>query len=190
MGCQNDIFTPGVETRFVQSVLLRNGNSTQSSKSRHQMRCGNRLMTNQGQEQPAGYYNTLQAPWRAQPAHTAAIGWNERPEQQESYIEPTPVSPPCDSSVVQTHCIRVGDYGTLRQFYWKAFKTLQQTNCRLLAKAYVKGLEPKKQVNYPYNGCKIVSGKRQNLGPEFTQPSWWPEGIQHREPDHLQKDGE
>ena len=78
----------------------------------------------------------------------------------------------------------------MRLFYWKAFEKFQQLNCRHLAKAYIKGLEPRKQVNYPYNGWKLVSGKRQKWGPEFTKPPWWPEEIQHKEPDHLPKDGE
>ena len=128
-------------------------------------------MTNQGQVQPVENYNVLQAPWRVQSAHTAVIGWIERPEQQESYIEQGPISPLQKSSIVQTHCVRVGDYQTLRRFYCKAFENFQQLNCRHLAKAYIKGLEPKKQVNYPYNGWKLVSGKRQEWGPEVHEAS-------------------
>ncbi|KKK19509.1 hypothetical protein ARAM_003486 [Aspergillus rambellii] len=75
----------------------------------------------------------------------------------------------------------------LRRYYEKAFESLQQINCRILAKAYIKLVEPRKQVNYPYNGRKIISGSSQQFDPEMTKPAWWPTGVTHREPDHLLK---
>ncbi|KAI9932630.1 hypothetical protein MW887_008878 [Aspergillus wentii] len=75
----------------------------------------------------------------------------------------------------------------LRQYYEKAFESLQQINCRILAKAYIKLVEPRKQVNFPYNGRKIISGTSHQLDPETTKPAWWPSGVTHREPDHLLK---
>ncbi|KAE8351199.1 hypothetical protein BDV28DRAFT_150204 [Aspergillus coremiiformis] len=75
----------------------------------------------------------------------------------------------------------------LRKYYEKAFESLQQINCRILAKAYIKLVEPRKQVNYPYNGRKIISGASQQFSPEHTKPAWWPAGVTHREPDHLLK---
>ncbi|KAJ5758292.1 uncharacterized protein N7511_006986 [Penicillium nucicola] len=83
--------------------------------------------------------------------------------------------------------ILVRDQEFLRHYYEKIFQNLQQTNCRVLAKAYVKLVEPRKQVNYPYNGRKIVAGRTQQLSPEATKPPWWPSGVSHREPDHLPK---
>lgn len=77
----------------------------------------------------------------------------------------------------------------LRRYYEKAFEGLQQINCRILAKAYIKLVEPRKQVNYPYNGRKIISGTSQQFDPELTKPAWWPAGVTHREPDHLLKNG-
>lgn len=77
----------------------------------------------------------------------------------------------------------------LRRYYEKAFESLQQINCRILAKAYIKLVEPRKQVNYPYNGRKIISGTSQQFDPELTKPAWWPSGVTHREPDHLLKPG-
>ncbi|KAJ5240530.1 uncharacterized protein N7469_002121 [Penicillium citrinum] len=58
---------------------------------------------------------------------------------------------------------------------------------RVLAKAYVKLVEPHKQVQYPYNGRKIVAGELQQLNPEESKPPWWPPEVRHREPDHLLK---
>lgn len=86
--------------------------------------------------------------------------------------------------------IRVGQTDVLRQFYQKAFENLQQLNCRVIAKAFVKLVEPRKQVNHPYNGRRtVMGGPCQKLDPELTKPKWWPTGVQHKEPDHLLKHG-
>lgn len=87
----------------------------------------------------------------------------------------------------QRASISVKERGHLRLYYEKIFQNLQQTNCRIIAKAYIKLVEPRKQVNYPYNGRKIVEGRTQQLDPEATKPPWWPRGVSHREPDHLPK---
>ncbi|KGO51928.1 Protein of unknown function DUF2841 [Penicillium expansum] len=84
--------------------------------------------------------------------------------------------------------IPIIDPNLLRRYYDKAFRNLQQTNCRALAKAYVKLVEPRKQVYFPYNGRKIVAGVTQQFDPEATKPPWWPPGVSHREPDHLLKE--
>ena len=89
----------------------------------------------------------------------------------------------------QKALISVKERGLLRLYYEKIFRNLQQTNCRIIAKAYIKLVEPRKQVNYPYNGRKIVEGRTQQLDPEATKPPWWPRGVSHREPDHLPKVG-
>ncbi|KGO74238.1 Protein of unknown function DUF2841 [Penicillium italicum] len=92
-----------------------------------------------------------------------------------------------DLAPQQRALISVKDRGLLRLYYEKIFQNLQQTNCRIIAKAYIKLVEPRKQVNYPYNGRKIVEGRTQQLDPEATKPPWWPRGVSHREPDHLPK---
>jgi hypothetical protein len=83
----------------------------------------------------------------------------------------------------------IQDPGAMTRVSEKAFENLQQTNCRVLAKAYIKLLEPRKQVNHPYNGRKSVGGITVQLDPEETKPSWWPSQVRHREPDHLLKIG-
>lgn len=77
----------------------------------------------------------------------------------------------------------------LRRYYAKVFENLQQTNCRLIAKFYVKLVEPRKQILYPYNGRKTVAGITYEMTPNETKPPWWPSGVRHREPDHLHKAG-
>ncbi|KAJ5976595.1 hypothetical protein N7481_010302 [Penicillium waksmanii] len=85
--------------------------------------------------------------------------------------------------------LSIKDTNFLRLYYEKVFQNIQQTNCRVLAKAYVKLVEPQKQVNHPYNGRKVVAGEVQQLCPEECKPAWWPPEVRHREPDHLLKAG-
>ena len=90
---------------------------------------------------------------------------------------------------LQRTILRVGNRDLLRRYYEKAFEGFQQLNCRAIAKSYIKLVEPRKQVLYPYNGRRVISGVSQLLDPELTKPGWWPVGALHREPDHLLKPG-
>lgn len=85
--------------------------------------------------------------------------------------------------------IRVDDEARLKKYYEKAFDSFQQLNCRVIAKAFIKLVEPRKQVNYPYNGRRASSspGGERRADPEMTKPPWWPAGVTHKEPDHLLK---
>ncbi|PLB41005.1 DUF2841 domain-containing protein [Aspergillus candidus] len=94
---------------------------------------------------------------------------------------------PMNINCHQKTMLPVRNQTMLRRYYEKAFESLQQINCRILAKAYVKLVEPRKQVNFPYNGRKIIAGSSQQFDPELTKPAWWPSGVTHREPDHLLK---
>lgn len=85
--------------------------------------------------------------------------------------------------------LRVGDRQLLRRYYEKAFKNFQQINCRVVAKSYIKLVEPRKQIKHPYNGSRVVSGVPQRIDPQLTMPEWWPVNVVHREPDHLLKPG-
>ncbi|QKX57500.1 uncharacterized protein TRUGW13939_04614 [Talaromyces rugulosus] len=85
--------------------------------------------------------------------------------------------------------IRVDDEQRLKKYYEKAFEAFQQLNCRIIAKAFIKLVEPRKQVNYPYNGRRSSPGADPEIqpDPEMTKPPWWPAGVKHKEPDHLLK---
>ncbi|EED12276.1 hypothetical protein TSTA_003350 [Talaromyces stipitatus ATCC 10500] len=87
------------------------------------------------------------------------------------------------------YVIRVDDEARLKRYYEKAFDAFQQLNCRVIAKAFIKLVEPRKQVNYPYNGRRASSspGGERRANPELTKPPWWPAGVTHKEPDHLLK---
>lgn len=85
--------------------------------------------------------------------------------------------------------ISAGNEQAIVRFYEQAFENLQQTNCRILAKAYIKLVEPQKQTKYPYNGRKKIEGRVIQMDPNETKPPWWPLQVRHREPDHLPKIG-
>lgn len=112
-----------------------------------------------------------------------------QPEQRPQH-QNKPYSRRTRISSNQEAFISIKDKGFLRRYYEKIWENFQQTNCRVLAKAYVKLIEPRKQVTYPYNGRKIIAGKTHQLDPNETKPPWWPTGVSHREPDHLPKAGE
>ncbi|KAI1743701.1 hypothetical protein F4680DRAFT_354443 [Xylaria scruposa] len=83
--------------------------------------------------------------------------------------------------------IRIGDGDAVYAFYDHRLRCCQQNACKMIAKAWVKVVAPKKQSTHPYTG-----GKK-------TRPDWWPEtyyildkdiwrDLRHKEPDHLNKD--
>jgi hypothetical protein len=80
--------------------------------------------------------------------------------------------------------------GIKNLFYANRFKRMHQLPCKMIAKAWIKVIEPKKQAKFPYNGGK----KAKQLGHtkpngEVTRPPWWPLNQPHKEPDHIRKTG-
>lgn len=81
--------------------------------------------------------------------------------------------------------IQIGNDRAIWDVYDQRFRNLQQTACKLMAKAWVKLVEPKKQSTHPYTGS------------DEKAPDWWPkpwgptkeEKVRHKEPDHLYKKG-
>lgn len=80
--------------------------------------------------------------------------------------------------------LRISDTAEVTKFFEGRFREMQQASCKIIAKAFVKVVEPKKQTNHPYTG----GAKR--------APEWWPPlptdnnlGVKHKEPDHLLKPG-
>lgn len=82
--------------------------------------------------------------------------------------------------------LQIGNTEDVERFYDQRFKNCQQTACKLMAKAWVKAVEPKKQSTHPYTGS------------DEKAPDWWPkpwgptkeDKVRHKEPDHLYKRGE
>ncbi|KAK3940372.1 hypothetical protein QBC46DRAFT_126982 [Diplogelasinospora grovesii] len=79
--------------------------------------------------------------------------------------------------------MKIGNADDVWEFYSQRFRNCQQTACKLIAKAWVKAVEPKKQSNHPYTGS------------DEKAPDWWPkpwgttrdDKVRHKEPDHLYK---
>lgn len=79
--------------------------------------------------------------------------------------------------------IYIANQEAVWEFYIRGFEIMKQTGCKLIAKAWVKLLAPKKKSTHPYTGTNI--------------PDWWPkpwgstsfEMVRYREPDHLKKHG-
>lgn len=84
-------------------------------------------------------------------------------------------------------CIKIGDSVALDEYYRQRFLDIQQLSCKVIAKAWIRVIEPKKQTNHPYNGGKQISDAKPD--PEKTKPDWWPADVRHREPDHVRKPG-
>lgn len=98
--------------------------------------------------------------------------------------------------------IEIQDTKKLKEYLFDAFTSFQQINCRTLCKSWIRRIEPKKQVNHPYNGnVKVKGGQKspsndfssqKDADPEETKPKWWPpkEECPHKEPDHIKKERE
>jgi hypothetical protein len=73
--------------------------------------------------------------------------------------------------------LMIGSEEDVKTFLETRFRQLQQLCCKIVAKAWIKVIEPKKQTRYPYNRG------------EESKPEWWPDDVRHKEPDHLMKPG-
>ncbi|KAI5790183.1 hypothetical protein EDC01DRAFT_616572 [Geopyxis carbonaria] len=71
--------------------------------------------------------------------------------------------------------LHIYDNDAVTTFYMTRLRQMQQLMCKVVSKAWIKVIEPKKQSNFPYN-----------RGDE-SKPSWWPREVRHKEPDHLMK---
>ncbi|KAI1116080.1 hypothetical protein F5Y14DRAFT_85559 [Nemania sp. NC0429] len=88
------------------------------------------------------------------------------------------------ASNMSRKAIKVGDSEAIYAFYDYTFRRCQQLACKLIGKAWIKAILPKKQASNPY-----TEGDK-------TRPDWWPETycnigdrkpiyLRHKEPDHL-----
>ncbi|CAG8905469.1 unnamed protein product [Penicillium egyptiacum] len=183
-GCEGAIFTPDVTNKFIEmtgQTPQTNPQFTNPSQAPH----------SPWDEQPSSEWGQTGL---ARPAEMIPFQWSSQQSRKKSKrsggmsksrpksSSPPPATPPPGRTV-----LRVGNRALLRRYYEKAFEDFQQLNCRAIAKSYIKLVEPRKQVHYPYNGRRVIAGVSQRVDPEFTKPAWWPAGVLHKEPDHLLK---
>ncbi|GFF61232.1 hypothetical protein IFM51744_10622 [Aspergillus udagawae] len=135
-------------------------------------------------QQPLGHLPYRQTKrGRNSPAHSM---YGVSPSVQFSV--PVEETPSCGS--VDMVGLEIGDTPKVLDYYERSLKHFQQFNCRQIAKAFIKFIEPGKQVKHPYNGGKPPAGgpPGEKGDPEKTKPEWWPADVVHKEPDHLRKD--
>lgn len=118
-----------------------------------------------------------------------------------SYSYPTPIPSAGEEQAALTARGRGSIFkkSTMRSFridseadvtaYLKSrLKCLQQLAGKKIAKAWIKGICPKKQARFPYQNQK----RKNELGEHPRIPGWWPqeEGVcRFLEPDHIRREG-
>lgn len=77
------------------------------------------------------------------------------------------------------HSFRLREEDKVAAHMMHILQSMQQTAVKRLAKAWIKGICPKKQAKFPYHKKDVV-------------PEWWPSTTvcPFTEPDHIRKDGE
>lgn len=75
--------------------------------------------------------------------------------------------------------LKIADEQEVERFYVTRFEDLQITACTLIANTFIKVLEPKKFLFFPYSKGNI------------SAPPWWPatKSVRHREPPELLENG-
>ncbi|KAH9206561.1 hypothetical protein DL95DRAFT_469495 [Leptodontidium sp. 2 PMI_412] len=101
--------------------------------------------------------------------------WNSDSEESEEELL-TPLPNPKQKPTT----LRIGNNKELEKFYQARLTDLQTLPCKILAKAFVKVVEPRKSSRYPYSKGQI------------SAPPWWPAlsgtvSVRHKDPDHLFK---
>ncbi|EAW12825.1 uncharacterized protein ACLA_012530 [Aspergillus clavatus NRRL 1] len=174
------IFTPEVRDRFLEILGAKIGYQRPMVR-----KLSNSMVTAHGYgPQQLGHLPYRQNKRRRHsPAHPL-YGVHASPAQF-----PTPIEEePCASTDMVG--LEIGNTPKVIDYYERALKHFQQLNCRQIAKAFIKFIEPRKQVKHPYNGGKPPAGAPpgERGDPEKTKPEWWPPHVVHKEPDHLRKD--
>ena len=125
----------------------------------------------------------FQRPSKRPRVNTAVCAIQQPTDVNESGNSDTAEPAARDHEFVQ---FRISDKDGLEKWFGEAFKAVQQVSCRLIAKVWIKKIHPRKQSTNPYNGNHPRDKPRD---PERTKPDYWPAGVQHKEPDHIDRSG-
>ncbi|KAK4569902.1 hypothetical protein LTR86_002871 [Recurvomyces mirabilis] len=73
----------------------------------------------------------------------------------------------------------------VKAYLYNRFEKLQQLSAKRVAKAWIKGICPRKQANFPYQNKQKTE---ESGGPDI--PAWWPDQsiCPWKEPDHIRKE--
>ena len=100
------------------------------------------------------------------------------------------VIPKQTDTILHSEEVRLDDEKVLEAWYEDQFWHMQQIPCKIIAKAWIKAVHPKKQGKFPYNGGKRAKELKGTDDFEYkrgqiAKPDWWPRKVRHQEPDHL-----
>jgi hypothetical protein len=118
-------------------------------------------------------------------AQSSGLEESHTSRAQKSRKRPRNIPEPLIASHPPNRSFVISNHEEVWDFYEQCFKNCQQTACKLIAKAWIKAVEPKKQSTYPYTKA------------DEKAPEWWPkpwgaaenQRVRHKEPDHLYKRG-
>lgn len=90
----------------------------------------------------------------------------------------------------QSKAFEIQETDKVTAFLVSRLKRMQQLADKKIAKAWIKGICPKKQAKFPYQNNKkdIPDGAKEKP----LLPGWWPDPntiCQFKEPDHIKRDG-
>lgn len=124
----------------------------------------------------SSYFPHQPPPPRSNPNYTRPRPLNlSRSNSRNSLGPDMPMFSPASGTEYKP--LTIGSAEEVTTFLETRFRQLQQLCCKIVAKAWIKVIEPKKQTRYPYNRG------------EESKPEWWPGDVRHKEPDHLMKPG-
>lgn len=88
---------------------------------------------------------------------------------------------------VQAYRLRIDDQQGITEFIRDRLILMQQQTDKKIAKAWIKGICPKKQAKYPYQ-----NNQKKKNGQQPVVPKWWPsvEQCPFQEPDHIDRERE
>lgn len=119
-------------------------------------------------------------------------GWPSDVESREASQTPSEMRSSLSHSKrpVQLQYLLICEAPKIEDFLAKALRTMQQLAVKRIAKAWIKGICPKKQAMFPYN--KKKREREGSCDDSVSQPGWWPEKslCKFIEPDHIRRDGE
>jgi hypothetical protein len=94
------------------------------------------------------------------------------------------VQPPTD----RVERFRIDDKDKVEEYLRDKLKDMQQLAVKRIAKAWIKGICPKKQAKFPYQNKKRERAEHPEAG---EVPEWWPslDVCRFVEPDHIKRSG-
>jgi len=92
-------------------------------------------------------------------------------------------------SPAKLQSLKICESSKVEDFLARALRTMQQLAVKRIAKAWIKGICPRKQAVFPYHKKSKESGERSH--DSANNPGWWPDEslCTFVEPDHIKRDG-